>query len=120
MIGMDLVGRVAARDVPAATSPPTEGRAHRSSDDTTAKGGKFVLGVTGNIASGKSTVVRRLVEHGATAFDADLVYRELIAPGRPLLAAIADHFGDEKADVLAQSWRKYQLEYTWRLNSMGK
>lgn len=32
---------------------------------------------------------------------------------------LAAHFGKEKADVLAQSWRKYQLEYTWRLNSMG-
>jgi len=32
---------------------------------------------------------------------------------------LAGHFGDEKADILAQSWRKYQLEYTWRLNSMG-
>jgi len=33
---------------------------------------------------------------------------------------LAEHFGDEKAQVLAQSWRKYQLEYTWRLNSMGE
>jgi dephospho-CoA kinase len=56
--------------------------------------GKFVLGVTGNIASGKSTVVRRLAEHGAIAIDADLVYRELVAPGQPLLATLAEHFGD--------------------------
>jgi dephospho-CoA kinase len=55
---------------------------------------KFVLGVTGNIASGKSTVVKRLVEHGATAIDADLVYRELVGPGQPLLAILADHFGE--------------------------
>lgn len=55
---------------------------------------KFVLGVTGNIASGKSTVVNRLVEHGAIAFDADLVYRELVGPGQPLLASLADHFGE--------------------------
>jgi FMN phosphatase YigB (HAD superfamily) len=33
---------------------------------------------------------------------------------------LADHFGEEKGEVLAQAWRKYQLEYTWRLNSMGK
>jgi 2-haloacid dehalogenase len=32
---------------------------------------------------------------------------------------LAGHFGEEKAEVLAQAWRKYQLEYTWRLNSMG-
>jgi dephospho-CoA kinase len=55
---------------------------------------KFVLGVTGNIASGKSTVVNRLVEHGAIAIDADLVYRELVGPDQPLLATLADHFGD--------------------------
>ncbi len=32
---------------------------------------------------------------------------------------LAEHFGQEKADTLAATWRKYQLEYTWRLNSMG-
>jgi dephospho-CoA kinase len=56
---------------------------------------KFVLGVTGNIATGKSTVVKRLVEHGAIAIDADLVYRELVGPGQPLLATLAAHFGDQ-------------------------
>lgn len=33
---------------------------------------------------------------------------------------LTDHFGEEKANALAATWRKYQLEYTWRLNSMGK
>ncbi|HEV2128760.1 MAG TPA: dephospho-CoA kinase [Thermomicrobiales bacterium] len=56
---------------------------------------KFVLGVTGNIASGKSTVVRRLEEHGAVSIDADLVYRELVGPGQPLLRKLADHFGEQ-------------------------
>lgn len=32
---------------------------------------------------------------------------------------LAAHFGEEKAATLSQEWRKYQLEYTWRLNSMG-
>ena len=32
---------------------------------------------------------------------------------------LAKQFGGEKATQLAASWRKYQLEYTWRLNSMG-
>lgn len=32
---------------------------------------------------------------------------------------LADHFGQEKAQALAATWRKYQLEYTWRLNSMS-
>jgi 2-haloacid dehalogenase len=33
--------------------------------------------------------------------------------------ALAAHFGEEKANSIATVWRKYQLEYTWRLNSMG-
>jgi 2-haloacid dehalogenase len=49
------------------------------------------------------------------AFDA---YGTLLST-ESIAKKLADHFGDEKADVLAQSWRKYQLEYTWRLNSMG-
>jgi FMN phosphatase YigB (HAD superfamily) len=32
---------------------------------------------------------------------------------------LASHFGQEKADSIAAVWRKYQLEYTWRLNSMS-
>ncbi|KAF2201522.1 haloacid dehalogenase, type II [Delitschia confertaspora ATCC 74209] len=33
---------------------------------------------------------------------------------------LASHFGDEKATQTARDWRTYQLEYTWRLNSMKK
>jgi len=32
---------------------------------------------------------------------------------------LAEHVGDDKATSIAAEWRKYQLEYTWRLNSMG-
>ena len=34
--------------------------------------------------------------------------------------ALAGHFGEEKANSIAAVWRKYQLEYTWRLNSMSQ
>lgn len=54
---------------------------------------RFILGITGNIASGKSTVVKMLVEKGAHHIDSDVVYHELIAPGEPLLARLVDHFG---------------------------
>ncbi len=54
----------------------------------------FVLGVTGNIASGKSTVTGQLAEFGATVIDSDLVYRELVAAGAPLLRQLADRFGE--------------------------
>ncbi|ETN42359.1 haloacid dehalogenase, type II [Cyphellophora europaea CBS 101466] len=34
--------------------------------------------------------------------------------------ALAEHFGEDQANSIAQLWRRYQLEYTWRLNSMKK
>lgn len=64
-----------------------------NSADESGPTSRFLLGVTGNIATGKSTVVRRLVEHGAINVDADLVYRELVDAGQPLLQAIAERFG---------------------------
>lgn len=33
---------------------------------------------------------------------------------------LAKHFGQDEARTIAATWRKYQLEYTWRLNSMSK
>lgn len=55
----------------------------------------FVLGVTGNIASGKSTVTAELARLGATVFDSDTIYHELIAPGQHLLGRIRARFGDQ-------------------------
>lgn len=34
--------------------------------------------------------------------------------------SLAKRFGEDRAPSLAATWRKYQLEYTWRLNSMGQ
>ncbi len=55
----------------------------------------FVLGVTGNIATGKSTVTAMLAELGATVIDSDLVYRELVGPGRSLVGELAARFGED-------------------------
>lgn len=55
--------------------------------------GVYLIGLTGGIASGKSTVARRLVEHGAVHIDADDLARRVVAPGKPALAAIVDEFG---------------------------
>jgi dephospho-CoA kinase len=52
-----------------------------------------VIGVTGNIASGKSTVLATLAELGAEVIDADHVYHELIVPGAPLNACLREAFG---------------------------
>jgi dephospho-CoA kinase len=57
------------------------------------------VGLTGNIAAGKTTVVELFKKWGATIIDADALAREAQAPGSAVLAAIAGRFG---ADVLAQ------------------
>lgn len=53
-----------------------------------------VIGLTGGTASGKSTVARMLVRMGAYVIDADLVARELQAPGSDALREIAEVFGE--------------------------
>jgi dephospho-CoA kinase len=52
-----------------------------------------IVGLTGGIGSGKSTVVGLFGELGVHWVDADNVAREVVEPGTPALAAIADHFG---------------------------
>jgi dephospho-CoA kinase len=52
-----------------------------------------LIGLTGGIASGKSTVAKRLVEHGAVLVDADILAREVVEPGTPGLAEIERVFG---------------------------
>ncbi|NOK04392.1 MULTISPECIES: dephospho-CoA kinase [unclassified Myxococcus] len=51
-----------------------------------------VFGLTGGIASGKSTVTRVLRELGAEVLDADVIAREVVEPGTPGLAAVAARF----------------------------
>jgi dephospho-CoA kinase len=51
------------------------------------------VGLTGGIGSGKSTVARLFRDLGATVIDADVVAREVVAPGTPTLRAVADRFG---------------------------
>ncbi len=58
----------------------------------------LLVGLTGNIAAGKSTVAQLLTARGATLVDADLLAREAVRPGSPALAAIAERWG---RDVLA-------------------
>lgn len=53
------------------------------------------VGLTGGIGSGKSEVARRLGGYGAVIVDADLLAREVVAPGTPGLAAVVAAFGPE-------------------------
>ena len=58
-----------------------------------AGGGNVVVGLTGGMGSGKSSVARLLAEHGALVVDADAVAREVVAPGSEGLAAVVERFG---------------------------
>jgi len=53
----------------------------------------LVVGLTGGIATGKSTVARMLEERGAAVLDADALVHELQAPGTEVFRAILDAFG---------------------------
>ena len=57
--------------------------------------GPLVIGLTGGIASGKSTVGNLFIGLGVPLLDGDDVAREVVAPPSPALAAIAAHFGAE-------------------------
>lgn len=57
--------------------------------------GPLLIGLTGGIATGKSTVAALLARCGAVVVDADQVAREVVEPGQPALADIAREFGPE-------------------------
>ncbi|WP_336662093.1 dephospho-CoA kinase [Leucobacter sp. USHLN154] len=52
-----------------------------------------LIGLTGGIAAGKSTIGRRLAQHGAIRIDADDIARDAVAPGSPGLARVVQRFG---------------------------
>ena len=54
----------------------------------------FVIGLTGGIACGKSEVSKRLQERGLPIVDADVVAREVVEPGTPVLSQLVEYFGD--------------------------
>ncbi len=61
-----------------------------------------MIGLTGGIATGKSTAGHLLRQHGATVIDADIVARELVEPGTPALTALVEALG---ADILDSTGR---------------
>ena len=81
------------------------------------------IGLTGGIGSGKSTVAELFAARGVPIIDADVIARELVAPGQPALAAIVTAFGSEilnaegaldrvrlRERVFADSKQRLQLE----------
>lgn len=55
----------------------------------------MIIGLTGSIASGKSTVANMLKEYGLPIVDADVVARLVVEPGTPTLQKIVEAFGEE-------------------------
>ena len=60
------------------------------------------IGLTGGIASGKSTVTAMFAELGVPVIDSDVIAREVVQPGQPALQQVVDAFGD---DILEPSGR---------------
>ena len=58
----------------------------------------LLVGLTGGIGAGKSTVSAMLAEHGAVIVDADRIARDLQSPGSPVVRAMAERFGDHVVD----------------------
>lgn len=55
----------------------------------------MIIGLTGGIACGKSTVSRMLAARGAHIIDADKIAREVVLPGKPALQQIVETFGSQ-------------------------
>ena len=60
------------------------------------------IGLTGGIASGKSTVADMFAELGVPVIDTDLIAREVVAPGEPALGEITERFGEQMIDASGQ------------------
>lgn len=57
------------------------------------------IGLTGGLASGKSTVAQRFAAHGAVVVDTDAIARALTGPGGAAVAAVAQRFGPAMIDA---------------------
>ncbi len=66
----------------------------------------MIVGLTGGIGSGKTQVSDQLAGKGIVVVDADVVAREVVAPGMPALQAIAEHFGEQMLDAQGQLQRQ--------------
>ncbi|KRG70180.1 dephospho-CoA kinase [Pseudoxanthomonas dokdonensis] len=59
----------------------------------------FLIGLTGGVASGKSTVERAFAALGVAIADADLIARDIVEPGQPALLSVVERFGAQMLDA---------------------
>ncbi len=72
----------------------------------------LVVGLTGGVGSGKSTVASRFARRDVTTINADALAREVVAPGSPALTAIRSHFGEAaltSAGELDRAWLRQRV-----------
>lgn len=70
----------------------------------------YIVGLTGGIGSGKSTVASLFNNIGISGVDADIVAREVVAPGTPCLTQIQQHFGSQAITSSGELNRKWLRE----------
>ncbi|NIR30730.1 MAG: dephospho-CoA kinase [Gammaproteobacteria bacterium] len=68
---------------------------HNHAIDSRRNRPRLVVGLTGGIGSGKSSVAGQFARLGVSVIDADVVARDVVAPGQPALSDIADAFGHD-------------------------
>ncbi|KAE9536892.1 dephospho-CoA kinase [Ursidibacter arcticus] len=84
----------------------------------------YIVGLTGGIGSGKSTIAELFAQHNVPIIDADVVARQVVEKGSPLLSQIAAHFGQqiltENGDLNRAALRKRifqsEIEKNWLNN----
>jgi dephospho-CoA kinase len=62
----------------------------------------YIVGLTGGIGCGKTTIANMFGELGIDIVDADIVARDIVAPGSPALSTIIKHFGEQYQDQQGQ------------------
>ena len=76
--------------------------------------GKYIIGLTGGIGSGKSTVAEIFRKNGFFVIDADIVSREVVEPGSNVLSIIVEEFGNHVLDETGQLDRGRMAEIVFR------
>ena len=74
----------------------------------------MVVALTGGIASGKSTVAELFAKRGVEIIDTDVIARDLVAPGQPMLGSIVQAFGQELVDAYGRLKRRMLRELIFR------